>query len=84
LGLFAARVKSDLEIPPQIGKALSYYLMVVIGFKGGVELSASAINFKLFYSLSTAITIGFLLPLIAYPLLGSFSFQVGSYFPSLA
>lgn len=69
LGLFAARVKSNLEIPPQIGKALSYYLMVVIGFKGGVELSSSAINFKLFYSLATAIIIGFLLPLIAYPLL---------------
>lgn len=69
LGLFAARVKSDMEIPPPIGKALSYYLLVVIGFKGGVELSASAINFKLFYSLATAMIIGFLLPLIAYPLL---------------
>lgn len=69
LGLFAARVKSDMELPPQIGKALSYYLMVVIGFKGGVELSASVVSFKLFYSLATAIIIGFLLPLIAYPLL---------------
>lgn len=69
LGIFASRVKSDLEIPPQIGKALSYYLMVAIGFKGGVELSASVISFKLFYSLMTALIIGFLLPLIAYPLL---------------
>lgn len=69
IGIFAARVKSDLEIPQQISKALSYYLMVVIGFKGGVELSASAINFNLFFSLATAIIIGFLLPLVAYPLL---------------
>lgn len=69
LGLFAARVKSDLEIPQQIGKALSYYLMVVIGFKGGVELSISAINFTLFFSLVIAIIISFLLPLVAYQLL---------------
>jgi len=69
LGIFASRVKSDLEVPHQIGKALSYYLMVVIGFKGGVQLSASEIDFKLFYSLATAITIGFLLPFVAYQLL---------------
>ncbi len=69
LGIFASRVKSDLEVPQQIGKALSYYLMIVIGFKGGVQLSASEIDFKLFYSLVTAMTISFLLPFIAYSLL---------------
>ncbi len=69
LGIFAIRVKSDLEIPGSIGKALSYYLLIVIGFKGGVELQQSAFDLKLFYSLVAALLIGFLLPMMAYPLL---------------
>lgn len=69
LGLFAARVRSDLEIPPAVGKALSYYLLLVIGFKGGVELSASELNITLLYALAVALIAGAALPLIAYPLL---------------
>jgi hypothetical protein len=69
LGIFAARVKSDLEIPAAIAKALSYYLLVVIGFKGGVELHMSAINFKLLYSLLAALFVAFVIPFIGYSLL---------------
>ncbi len=69
LGLFAARVRSDLEIPPAVGKALSYYLLLVIGFKGGVELSASELNMTLIYALAAAVIAGAALPLIAFPLL---------------
>ena len=69
LGIFAIRVKSDLEIPAAIGKTLSYYLLIVIGFKGGVELQQSVLDLKLFYSLLSALLIGFLLPMMAYPLL---------------
>jgi hypothetical protein len=69
LGLFASRVKSDLEIPPAVGKALSYYLLLVIGFKGGVELNVSALNLKLLNAMLAALFVGAALPVIAYPLL---------------
>lgn len=69
LGLFASRVRSDLEIPQAVGKAISYYLLLVIGFKGGVELNASELNLKLLYSLVVAIVAGAVLPVIGYVLL---------------
>jgi len=36
LGLAAALARSDLAIPEAVAKALSLYLMLAIGFKGGV------------------------------------------------
>ncbi|OLN21748.1 sodium-dependent bicarbonate transport family permease [Domibacillus antri] len=39
LGLFAAIVKSDLKFPNGLGEALSIYLLMAIGLKGGMELS---------------------------------------------
>ncbi len=41
LGIFTALVKSDLEIPDQISKALSIFLLLSIGLKGGHELSTA-------------------------------------------
>lgn len=41
LGVFAALIKSDLEIPEQISKALSIFLLLSIGLKGGHELSST-------------------------------------------
>ncbi|MEY3303311.1 MAG: hypothetical protein RLZZ139_1684, partial [Cyanobacteriota bacterium] len=38
LGMLAVLIKSDLEIPPPIPKLFSLYLLLAIGFKGGVEL----------------------------------------------
>lgn len=38
LGLLAARVGSDLELPPALSKGLSLLLILAIGFKGGVAL----------------------------------------------
>ncbi len=69
LGLFASRMRSDLEIPPAVGKALSYYLLLVIGFKGGVELNASELNLRLLNSLVAALFASAVLPLIGYVLL---------------
>lgn len=39
LGLLAALVKSDLKLPSGLGEALSMYLLISIGIKGGMELS---------------------------------------------
>ncbi len=44
LGLVAVLLKSDLEIPPQIGKYLSLYLLFHIGILGGEELFHSGFN----------------------------------------
>ena len=38
LGMLAVLSKSDLEIPQPIPKFFSLYLLISIGFKGGVEL----------------------------------------------
>lgn len=39
LGVIAALVKSDLKFPAGLSEALSIYLLVAIGIKGGMELS---------------------------------------------
>ena len=52
LGIFAALVKSDLEIPDQISKALSIFLLLSIGLKGGYQLGLSD-NLSGFFPLIT-------------------------------
>jgi len=39
LGVGASRLRSDLEVPPPVSKALSLYLVFSIGFRGGSELA---------------------------------------------
>lgn len=39
LGLGAATLRSNLQVPEAIGKALAIYLMAAIGLKGGVQVS---------------------------------------------
>ncbi|MEM9834168.1 MAG: sodium-dependent bicarbonate transport family permease [Bacteroidota bacterium] len=51
LGIFAVQVKSDLEIPPSSSKFISLYLLFSIGFKGGQELSHSALDMEILWSL---------------------------------
>jgi hypothetical protein len=42
--MLAVFVGSDLEIPNPLPKLLSLYLLLSIGFKGGVELNKSGLN----------------------------------------
>jgi uncharacterized protein len=44
LGLVATWVKSDLKLPEPLYQALSIYLLLAIGIKGGVELSRTPLN----------------------------------------
>lgn len=69
LGFFATSVGSNLEIPSPIIKGLSAYLMVAIGFKGGWQLSQTAISFSVLVSLIGAVALGLILSLVAYFLL---------------
>lgn len=69
LGVAAALLRSDLEIPPAVGKALSLYLMLAIGFKGGVEIARSGFTEALVVLGITAVLLSFLMPVLAYGLL---------------
>lgn len=66
LGLIAVLAKSDLEIPSQISKFISLYLLMAIGFKGGVELHHSGFNLEVGLVLFFAIAMAVLTPVYAY------------------
>jgi hypothetical protein len=69
LGIFAALVRSNLEIPPPIAKFLSLYLLMAIGIKGGVALSVSGFHMQMLVGLAIALFMAFLVPLYTFPLL---------------
>ena len=69
LGLFAALLRSDLAIPEAIAKGLSLYLMLAIGFKGGVAASEHGLGWDLVLLVGGAILLSFTIPLIAFALL---------------
>lgn len=70
LGIVSGFVRSDLEIPEQISKFLSLYLMMAIGFKGGAAIyKAGAITSQMLFLMIAGVTVGFLQPFIAYFLL---------------
>lgn len=66
LGIFAAIVKSDLEIPEGSVKFISLYLLFAIGFKGGQELSHSNFSVEILYSLLFGLVIASLIPLYTF------------------
>lgn len=68
LGFVAQAVRSDLKFPPELAKALSIYLLVGIGLKGGIELSHADLGHAL-NAVATALVLGFGLPIIAYAIL---------------
>lgn len=69
LGAAAAFLKSDLTIPETIGKALSLYLMVAIGFKGGYELGLTGATATVSLALALALVLSLALPVLAFALL---------------
>lgn len=69
LGLAAGWLKSDLALPEAISKGLSLFLMLAIGFKGGVELASNAANGTIAVAMLVALALSFGLPVIAYALL---------------
>jgi hypothetical protein len=69
LGLGAALARSDLSIPEAIAKGMSLYLMLAIGFKGGVGVAAHGIDATLVLALIAGTVLSALLPLIAFVLL---------------
>lgn len=69
LGMIAALIRSNLEIPAPIAKFLSLYLLMAIGMKGGVALSVSGLHAEMLVGLAIALFMAFFVPLYTYPLL---------------
>lgn len=69
LGFAASFARSDLEVPQAVAKALSLYLLLAIGFKGGVAVASHGIDVKLVTSLMAGIVLSALIPFIAYKIL---------------
>ncbi|OLN23626.1 sodium-dependent bicarbonate transport family permease [Domibacillus antri] len=63
LGIIAALVKSDLKFPSGLSEALSIYLLIAIGIKGGIELSHYSIE-SVIQPIMGALFLGMAIPLI--------------------
>jgi uncharacterized protein len=66
LGMLAVFVKSDLDIPAPIPKLFSLYLLLAIGFKGGVELAKSGISQSVVLTLVAAIAMSAIVPVYTF------------------
>lgn len=69
LGMLAVCFKSDLEIPGQIAKFLSLYLLFHIGFEGGLKLFHSGFSNEILFVLGICALVSFLTPWILYQVL---------------
>ena len=69
LGALAVAVRSDLEVPQPIPKLLSLYLLLSIGFKGGVELRESGDDGGALTALLAATLMSIVVPLYAFAFL---------------
>ena len=69
LGVLAAVVKSDLEIPRGSAKFISLYLLFSIGFRGGQELAHSGITHEITVTLLAAVVLALVVPVYSFFLL---------------
>ena len=65
-GIFAGLLNSNLEIPPQIARFLSLYLLMALGLKGGFALWASGLSGEVVVSLGLALLLAVLVPAVSY------------------
>lgn len=66
LGVLAVRLKSDLEIPSGSSRFISLYLLFCIGFKGGQELTHSALNLEMVWTMGFGILMACLVPVYSF------------------
>ena len=66
LGVVAVLVRSDLDVPGQIAKFLSLYLLFAIGFKGGVALAESELDSTVWLTLLAAMGLSAAVPLYTF------------------
>ena len=66
LGILAVLVGSDLEIPSPLPKLFSLYLLLAIGFKGGMELARSGLEPLVLLTIGAAVMMSLLVPLSSF------------------
>ena len=69
LGMIAVWLRSDLDVPQPLPKFFALYLLLSLGFKGGVELHKSGLNGQIALTLLAAIGMAMLVPLYTFWLL---------------
>ncbi len=69
LGALAVFLKINLEIPQPVSKLLSLYLLISIGFKGGVELIVSGLSGSVLKILLLCFVMAVIVPVYAFPIL---------------
>ena len=69
LGVIAVLVRSDLEIPAPLPKLFSLYLLLAIGFKGGLELQHSGISGPVLPTIAAAVGMSLAVPLVSFAVL---------------
>ena len=68
LGIAAQRLGSDLRLPEPVHQGLTIYLLLAIGMKGGVALSASPVS-SVIWPLVASVLLGAAIPIWCYPVL---------------
>jgi hypothetical protein len=66
VGALAAFLRSDLAIPEPVTKAISLYLMMAIGFKGGVEARAAGLSGDFVTAAVIGVAMSALMPLVVW------------------
>lgn len=66
LGVLAVLFRSDLEIPSPLPKLFSLYLLMAIGFKGGIELADSGLGSKVLLTIGAAIFMALAVPVLCF------------------
>ncbi|MCX5946928.1 MAG: sodium-dependent bicarbonate transport family permease [Cyanobacteria bacterium] len=69
LGVLAVIVGSDLEIPSPLPKLFSLYLLLAIGFKGGLELAHSGLGSQVLLTIGAAVLMSLLVPISSFLIL---------------
>jgi hypothetical protein len=66
LGGLAVLLGSDLEIPAPLPKLFSLYLLLAIGFRGGVELAHSGLGPTVLLTIGAAVLMSLLVPITSF------------------
>ena len=69
LGLAAAAIRSNLEVPAPVSRFLSLYLLMALGLKGGFALAHSGLSAEVGRSLLAAVVLAVAIPAATYALL---------------
>lgn len=72
LGILAGFARSDLAIPEGVVKTMALYLMLCIGFRGGVEAAHAGLSAGFLSSAAVAVLLSLGIPVVAFGLLSGF------------